>query len=851
LFAAAIWAIHRELGTAHLADVGKALRDLPASAVLLSLLAAAAGYVVLALYDTLALAYLERPLPVGRSMLAGFVGYAFSHSMGLPLLTGGAVRYRLYTAWGLSGTEIAGVVAFNSITLWLGLGAMAVLGGLLAPAELAAIMGIGPGTIVAFAILVLVLLLAYPALPLVLRGPLTLGRWSFSLPRPAIAATQIGMAGVDWALAALCLWVLLPPEAGVGFLAFACLFSAASVIGIISHVPGGVGVFEAVLILALPGSGLDPRVAAALVVYRLCYYVTPLVAAAVLFVGHQLREIGDVARERIGVVRGWAHVVVPNLLFILVFVAGLVLLVSGATPSAAERLAWLAPIAPLALIELSHFLGSLAGLALILLALGLRRRLDAAWLTTSLVLAAGIVFSLLKGFDWEEALYLAVVLAVLLPSRSAFYRRSALLDQNLGPSWLAAVLAVVLATLWLGFFSFRHVDYAHDLWWQFLAEAEAPRFLRATAGLIIATAALSITQLMRYARPRDETAEPGPALLEAQAAILAAENPLCSAWLALLGDKRFLFSPSGRSFIMYGVRGRCWVALGPPVGQRSERLELLWRFRELCDEWGGRTVFYEVPPAMMPELVELGLTFYKIGEQAYVDLRGFGLEGNARRGLRYTLRKARKEGSSFEVIPVEGVPAILPLLRTISDEWLGTRSAKEKGFSLGRFEPDYLLRFPVAVIRRSQRIVAFANIWEAPDRSELSLDLMRYGSEAPRDVMEHLFIELMLWGKEQGYGRFDLGMAPLSGLDGRKLAPFWSRAGALIFRLGEDFYNFEGLRRFKEKFRPDWEPRYLAAPGGPALPAVLTDVTFLIGGGIAGVLRQPATRPLPLGTQPA
>ena len=128
LFAAAIWAIHRELGAAHLADVGKALRDLPASAVLLSLLAAAAGYVVLALYDTLALAYLERPLPVRRSMLAGFVGYAFSHSMGLPLLTGGAVRYRLYTAWGLSGTEIAGVVAFNSITLWLGLGAMAVLG---------------------------------------------------------------------------------------------------------------------------------------------------------------------------------------------------------------------------------------------------------------------------------------------------------------------------------------------------------------------------------------------------------------------------------------------------------------------------------------------------------------------------------------------------------------------------------------------------------------------------------------------------------------------------------------------------------------------------------------------------
>jgi phosphatidylglycerol lysyltransferase len=124
---------------------------------------------------------------------------------------------------------------------------------------------------------------------------------------------------------------------------------------------------------------------------------------------------------------------------------------------------------------------------------------------------------------------------------------------------------------------------------------------------------------------------------------------------------------------------------------------------------------------------------------------------------------------------------------------------------------------------------------------------MRYGSDAPRDVMEHPFSELMLWGREQGFGRFDLGKAPLAGLESRKLAPLWSRAGALIFRLAEDFYNFAGLCRFKEKFRSGWEPRYLAAPGGPALPAVLADVAFPT----AGVLRQPATRPLPLGTQPA
>jgi phosphatidylglycerol lysyltransferase len=117
--------------------------------------------------------------------------------------------------------------------------------------------------------------------------------------------------------------------------------------------------------------------------------------------------------------------------------------------------------------------------------------------------------------------------------------------------------------------------------------------------------------------------------------------------------------------------------------------------------------------------------------------------------------------------------------------------------------------------------------------------------------MEHLFLELIVWAKEQGFRRFDLGMAPLAGLENRKLAPLWSRAGALIFQYGEDFYNFEGLRRFKEKFKPVWEPRYLAAPGGLSLPAVLADVTFLVGGGVGAVMGRQSPRPAPLGTQAA
>ena len=133
-------------------------------------------------------------------------------------------------------------------------------------------------------------------------------------------------------------------------------------------------------------------------------------------------------------------------------------------------------------------------------------------------------------------------------------------------------------------------------------------------------------------------------------------------------------------------------------------------------------------------------------------------------------------------------------------------------------------------------MIAFATLWLGAGKAELSIDLMRHLPEAPHGVMDGLFIELMLWGRREGYGWFNLGMAPLSGLEDRPLAPAWNRLGAYLFRHGEHFYNFQGLRKYKEKFDPAWEPRYLAAPGGPALPRILLDVVALISGGLGGIV---------------
>ena len=198
----------------------------------------------------------------------------------------------------------------------------------------------------------------------------------------------------------------------------------------------------------------------------------------------------------------------------------------------------------------------------------------------------------------------------------------------------------------------------------------------------------------------------------------------------------------------------------------------------------------------------------------------------------------QKAQVTFEMVPAEQVPALLPDLRQVSDAWLAEKRVREKGFSLGRFDPRYLSHFPMAVVRQQGRIVAFANIWVGADRFEVSVDLMRYAPEAPSGVMEYLFTELLLWASAQGFAWFNLGMAPLAGLEARALAPLWSRAGALLFRHGEHFYNFQGLRDYKEKFTPVWAPRYLASPGGLALPLVVANVAALVSGGLTGVVRK-------------
>ncbi|MEI4469899.1 phosphatidylglycerol lysyltransferase domain-containing protein [Frigidibacter sp. MR17.24] len=514
----------------------------------------------------------------------------------------------------------------------------------------------------------------------------------------------------------------------------------------------------------------------------------------------------------------------PVLLAAMVFLGGLDLLLQGTGAESFWRKAILRDTLPLPFAEASHLFASLTGLALIVLARGLALRMAKARIVATAVLLAGAGFALMKGLRWEAALVLAAIALGLTLARGAFYRKGEWRDFRPSRGWVLAIVLIVVAVILLGITGFHNHAFVTEDFWTFAWAGDAPRSLRASLALAVATAAIALDGLVNRPAPTRPRAHPVPPAVRR----LVAASPDSARQVALLGDKRFLVAEDESAFLMYGISGRSWVCLGGPVGDEAAGERLMWRFVEMADRARMRPVFYSLPFARIEKLLELGHSILKIGEVARIDLPAFAMEGPARKDLRYARKRAERDGLSFEVVPAAQVPALIEALRPVSDAWLAERTGKEKGFSLGAFDAQYLAHFDMAVMRQEGRIVAFANLWASGEGNEMAVDLMRHVGGASPVLMEAFMCEAILHAKARGFRWFSLGGAPLSGLPDHPLAPVWARIGTLVYRRGDEFYSFDGLRRYKQKFGPVWSPFYMTCPGGLSAARALVDVALLI-----------------------
>jgi phosphatidylglycerol lysyltransferase len=840
LFGLGIYALSRLMQSVDPAAVMAQIRATSPMALMLAAGATAVGYAALIGYDALALHFIGKPLPARIVALGGFLGYAFGNTIGVSVISGGAVRYRIYSAFGLSAFEVAAVSGYIAAALGTGLTLIGLASLAVHPGVVSQLVNLSPPTVRAGALIILLVSVALIVFLSAGDRRLTLWRFDLRLPPLRSLAAQLAITMLDVVAASFTLWILMP-AGSPDFASFIAIYAVATMVGVLAHVPGGIGVFETVVIGTLPAGVSVSEAAAALVLFRVIYYLVPFAAGFAIVSINEARLAGRISNRmggRIPAVSRPAiealHGLAPSLAAFVTFAFGVYLLLISLVPSVRNDALEDGDMFATLLIEGGTLLSAMIGVVLLILSHGLARRIRAAFVLTLVALALGALAALLNEVDIETAALLLAGALLLSPFAGGFPRQAKLTEGVFSISWFAVIFALVIAALAFFFFLHRATPYSNDLWTEIAHGANTPRALR--AGLF-ASALLLVFAVFTALRPvrRKPVAANEPGALERVGAILRTAGAPHGC-LAFSGDKQFLFSENGDAFLMYAVQRSRWIAYGDPLGAPAAFSELCWDFVDLARRANGQPVFYEVGPDNLPVFVELGFGLHKIGEEAVVRLADFSLAGADFKSLRAAHHKRKREGLTLTLAQPPHSPALLEQLGTVSESWLDGKAGREKGFSVGRFDPAYLNNFAIALVLREGRIIAFANILTPGDGQHVAIDLMRYLPEEASGMMEFLFLSLIEHFRDAGAKEFSLGVAPLSGLSSRSVERMWNRFGRFIFRHGGAFYNFEGLRAFKQKFHPDWRPRYIAVPPGLSPTRAMADIALLIAGGPRGLI---------------
>jgi phosphatidylglycerol lysyltransferase len=326
LFCAAGWLLHNELKIYQFHEIRGYIDRISSARIWAGAGLTVLSYIVMTGYDVLALQYIGHPLGYRKTGLASFIGYAFSNNIGLSMIAGASVRYRLYTAWGLSTLEIAQVVLFCTLTLWLG---FLFLGGaifILEPMTLPDALHIPFGSLHVLGFVMLGCVAAYAWFSMTARKTFTIKEMELKVPPMSVSSLQIGVAVLDWVIAGGVLYVLLAPFGEYSFLSFLQIFMLAQFLGLISQIPGGMGVFETVMVTLLSTRIPSAQVFASLVVYRVLYYWLALFLAVLLLGSQEAIRHKTVSLKLIEIFGHWVSPLLPQVLGFAYMVGGAILM---------------------------------------------------------------------------------------------------------------------------------------------------------------------------------------------------------------------------------------------------------------------------------------------------------------------------------------------------------------------------------------------------------------------------------------------------------------------------------------------------------------------------------------------
>ena len=478
----------------------------------------------------------------------------------------------------------------------------------------------------------------------------------------------------------------------------------------------------------------------------------------------------------------------------------------------------------------SRYVLLVAGLVLLTSARGLLHGKRQAWRIALAAAALSLVAHPFKRVDIAGTVATAVVIAVLMSSASLFPARSDPARTRQGWLWL---LLGELAVFVYGVVGLYFLDS------QFLEPTDFPEAFSNAGRLLFVLPRSTISPVTRHGEwfvdsvrvmavlvfmvaawhllhPVIVRVLPGRAERRRAEALLERYATSSIAYFHLLEDKSYFFEDSGEAFIGYKVVGGTAVALGEPIGELSARREVARSFAEFCDLNGWAFCYHQVSEPGAELLRSIGLNAIKIGEEAVIPVGEFSLAGKSFKHIRNATNRLERDGLTVVELPKPLDRVTLDELEEVSDAWLREGGHRERAFTLGAFDRDYLRETPVFAVRSpTGRIEAFANVIPSYQSNQGNFDLMRRRPDAPDGVMDYLFVYLIGWFRARGFEGMSLGFAPLANIEGSGVV---ARALRLFYAYGSRAFNFRGLRVFKEKWHPRWEPRYLVYRSELQLP---------------------------------
>ncbi|WP_428393704.1 lysylphosphatidylglycerol synthase domain-containing protein [Lichenicoccus sp.] len=635
LLAGAVFVVQREFRHLSLDQVRAGLRAIPRRSLLISAGFTLLSFFVLSFYDRLAVIHVGHRLAFRRTFFAAFCSYVLSHNLGVSALSGAAVRFRLYGIWGLSPADIAQIVAFCSVTF--ALGACALVGGVLIiepgaipvlahaiPHALLRLAGVAAwGTVV-----------AYVALSR-RRTQFRLWRLRIEMPGPRMAIGQVVVASLDVGATAAIAFSLLPPTPDLGYPTFLAIYIASYTAGLVASVPGGLGVFDGAMLLGLSAWLPAPSILGMILVFRMFYYIVPLFIAGALFAGHELLLRSDAILGRLRGPRGATSLIIRQseadfsvtIAVGAVSLCGAMLLALGVLDPGSDLAAIIPPSA--ALFEgppsfaswltglAGDYVPSLIGAALMGLAIGLSNRVTLAWGATIVLLCVAALLTALRGNIVLIPGILILAALLIAPFRGSYYRHARLLSEPLAPGTTLPLLLLIGCVLILGRLE-PHVRALNtSSFWSVVLTPGASNRTRVSLACAVLLMLAALWRLISPGRI---------ATLDWEGAGGERYCALGESAILDIAPQGVVLAETGRAAIAFtraeiaGERHRdgLLIALGDPVGARSEQVSAIWRLRDLALQEGRDPAFWQVGADLLHLYEDLGLTVWPTTQGGYL-----------------------------------------------------------------------------------------------------------------------------------------------------------------------------------------------------------------------------------------